>query len=99
MTITIASLGVLSFLLLLLLIRTRRRASIIQVAGTSKSLLRRKKRQHLKFSTHNISDDCAQGMMDANTDYGQSLHLLKKSVKLRPKQPKMETHHHYLNTY
>ena len=49
---------------------------------------------------YNISvDDCAQGMMDANTDYGQSLHLLKKSVKLRPKQPKMSTHHHYLNTY
>jgi len=40
-----------------------------------------------------------QGMMDSNTDYGQSLHLLKKSVKLRPKQPKMSTHHHYMNTY
>jgi len=40
-----------------------------------------------------------QGMLDSNTDYGQSLHLLKKSVKLRPKQPKMSTHHHYLNTY
>ena len=41
----------------------------------------------------------SQELMDSNTDYGQSLHLLKKSVKLRPKQPKMHTNHHYQNTY
>jgi len=40
-----------------------------------------------------------QGLLDSNTDYGQSLHLLKQTVKLKPKQPKMSMHHHYTNTY